>query len=310
MKCYEVTREGKINAHEHLKQIQAISHIWLIMTPTELAEMKQIFSFRSKTIEECKSSLDIPKIEVYENYDFGLLNVITRDEHIFKLLPFHFYLSKTCLIFVSKSPMQWLEIFEKEVLEEDEELYTLSKILYLLLDKLIDQDAIILDHLETEIEKLEERIIKNEPGDYIKTLIILRKQLGFLKRHYEPLIDIVTELKENDNHISIKKDTRYFKMLQNRVARLSSHILHLEDYVSQIREAYDAQVDIKLNKIMKFFTLVTSIFLPLTLIVGWYGMNFTNMPELSWRYGYIYVITLSILSIISCIYYFKKKRWF
>ena len=60
---------------------------------------------------------------------------------------------------------------------------------------------------------------------------------------------------------------------------------------------------------MKYFTLMTSLFLPLTLIVGWYGMNFTSMPEISWKYGYFYVIILSLLSSVVCIWWFKKKKW-
>lgn len=83
----------------------------------------------------------------------------------------------------------------------------------------------------------------------------------------------------------------------------------MDDNVTQIREAYDAQVDISLNKIMKVFTVITVVFAPLTVIVGWYGMNFDIMPELRWRYGYLYVLGLSLLSIITCLIFFKRKKW-
>jgi magnesium transporter len=82
----------------------------------------------------------------------------------------------------------------------------------------------------------------------------------------------------------------------------------LRDYTSQVREAYQAKLDYDLNSIIKVFTVVTTIFLPLTLIVGWYGMNFTTMPELTWKYGYVYTIILSIVVVIICIIYFKKKK--
>ena len=81
---------------------------------------------------------------------------------------------------------------------------------------------------------------------------------------------------------------------------------NLREYVTQVREAYQAQIDINLNKIMKFFTVVTSIFLPLTLIVGWYGMNL-KIPEFNWAYGYPCVIALCLVVSAAILVWFKKK---
>lgn len=83
----------------------------------------------------------------------------------------------------------------------------------------------------------------------------------------------------------------------------------LQEYSVHVREAYHAQLEYDLNRIMKVFTVVTTIFLPLTLIVGWYGMNFTTIPEITWKYGYLYVILLSIIVAIICIIFFRKKKF-
>jgi magnesium transporter len=83
----------------------------------------------------------------------------------------------------------------------------------------------------------------------------------------------------------------------------------LQEYSVQVREAYHAQLEYDLNKIMKMFTVVTTVFLPLTLIVGWYGMNFTTMPELTWKYGYLAVIIMSLAVIVFCMIIFKKKKF-
>ena len=98
-------------------------------------------------------------------------------------------------------------------------------------------------------------------------------------------------------------------MFTNRINRLFQGVNNLRDYVTQVREAYQAQVDINQNTLMKLFTVVTTIFLPLTLIVGWYGMNF-NMPEYSLSYGYSVVIIISISIVVICIVWFKKNKWF
>ena len=94
----------------------------------------------------------------------------------------------------------------------------------------------------------------------------------------------------------------------NRVERLHNYVETIREYLQQIREMYQTQIDIHQNRIMSILTIVTTLFLPLTLITGWYGMNFPNMPEFGWKYAYPAVIIVSILVIILEIIYFKKKK--
>ena len=96
----------------------------------------------------------------------------------------------------------------------------------------------------------------------------------------------------------------------HRVERLQNHVHLLRENVLQIRELYQSMQDARQNKIMAVITIVTTIFLPLTLITGWYGMNFVYMPELQWRYGYFAVIMISLVIVIAEIIYFKKKKFF
>ena len=107
----------------------------------------------------------------------------------------------------------------------------------------------------------------------------------------------------------LKKILRYYHILTTRIERLSDSVSNLRDYVSQVREAYQAQVDINQNEIMRLFTVITAIFLPLTLIVGWYGMNL-QMPEYKWSFSYPVVITVSLAVALFSIIYFKKHKWF
>ena len=90
--------------------------------------------------------------------------------------------------------------------------------------------------------------------------------------------------------------------------RLGDHVSLLREYILQIREMYQSQIDIAQNRTMGILTVVTTLFLPLTLLVGWYGMNFTNMPELTWKYGYPAVGVLSIIIIILEIRFFRKRN--
>lgn len=94
----------------------------------------------------------------------------------------------------------------------------------------------------------------------------------------------------------------------HRVEQLQNHVHLLRENVLQIRELYQSMQDAHQNKIMAVITIVTTIFLPLTLITGWYGMNFVYMPELQWRYGYFAVIMISLIIVIAEIIYFKKEK--
>ena len=98
-------------------------------------------------------------------------------------------------------------------------------------------------------------------------------------------------------------------LISNRVNRLKDESQILREYGLQVWELFQSEIAIRQNNIMKILAIVTTIFLPLTLVVGWYGMNFAHMPELSWKYGYGAVIVFSIVIVIVCIVIMKKKKF-
>ena len=168
----------------------------------------------------------------------------------------------------------------------------------------------MLEHIEYHIDELEDMIISGKvEQNFNGEILVLKKRLLILKNYYEQIIDVGEELQENENDIFMEENLRYFKMFTDKATRLSNNVQMLRDKLVQLRDAYNAALDYNLNSIMKMFTVVTTIFLPLTLIVGWYGMNFTTMPELTWKYGYVSVIVLSIIVVIGIFWYFNKKKF-
>lgn len=130
-----------------------------------------------------------------------------------------------------------------------------------------------------------------------------------LKRYYEQLNFIFDEMTVNDNQLFSEDGVRRLMTLRNRTDRYLSAVKNLQEMVSQLREAYQSQLAIEQNDLMKIFTVVTVIFLPLSLLAGWYGMNFSHIPELKWKYGYPLVILVSIVTVAALIWKFKKKKW-
>ncbi len=186
---------------------------------------------------------------------------------------------------------------------------TIHRVLAEFMAKLIANDMTVFDDLEKEIVELEQALITTQKRDCVKEIISLRKKLMILKKYHEQILDILECLSENENNIFDENTMKYFDRMQKKTERYYQNILNLRESVTQVRESYQAQVDINLNYTMKIFTVITTIFLPLTLIVGWYGMNF-DMPEYNWHHSYAMVIGLSLGVVVAGVAFFKKKGWF
>lgn len=178
------------------------------------------------------------------------------------------------------------------------------------LEKIVKDDTYYLTYIEEELEKLEENIFLEEDekklnrrlGDY-------RRKTMTMANFYLQLADVAEILRQDDNDIFNTTEEKYLTLFMDKVKRLHDEALLIREYAIQLREVYQAQIDEKQNSIMKMLTIVTTIFFPLSIITGWYGMNFTGMPELNWKYGYMAVIGFSILVVCICTWIFKKKKF-
>ncbi len=185
----------------------------------------------------------------------------------------------------------------------------LERALYEFLESLTAFDMSKLGQTQASLEKLEDRILTKDSAPALTGLNRLRKSLLEMERHYNQLIDLGHTLEENENDIFEDDKLRYFRRFINRVERLKETVTNLKDYSAQIRDLIQEKVDIKQNYIMTVLTVITAVFTPLTLITGWYGMNFKYMPELEFRWAYPAVLLLCIAIVVGCVMYIKKKKW-
>lgn len=183
---------------------------------------------------------------------------------------------------------------------------TRERFLYNFITQFMSRDLELLGRYERQIMELEEKVQNGRTQDFQNKIAPIRKELLTLRGYYDELMDLGRDLEENENGFFAKKQVKYFGTIADRADRLMNRTAHLLEYAQQVREAYQAQVDAQQNKNMQFLTVISTIFFPLTLITGWYGMNFKNMPEL--EQGYPGVIVLSLVVIFVCIFIFKKKK--
>lgn len=185
---------------------------------------------------------------------------------------------------------------------------TADELLAELLTLQIHDDLPELQELESRLTALEQGVLADDTEKFIHKMSAIRRELNRESRFYAQLGDFAETLQEEAGELLGHRAQRRIGYFSRRVATLRGETQLLREYATQISGEYQAQVDILQNRVMKLLTIVTTIFLPLSLMVGWYGMNF-DMPELSWEYGYPAIIAAAVLVVLALVRYFRRKKW-
>lgn len=186
---------------------------------------------------------------------------------------------------------------------------SVGRFLYDFFEQLIARDLHRLEKIEDRIEALEDQVLAHELDDFSAPMTALRKETMAWFRYYSQLDDVACELHENENGFFTDSEQLLFRMFEDRVIRLREESQLLRESCAQLQSLFQAEIDTRQNRIMQILTIVTTIFLPLTLLVGWYGMNFVGMPELTWKYGYPVVVIVSIVTVGISLWVCKKKKF-
>lgn len=187
---------------------------------------------------------------------------------------------------------------------------SLERFIYDFLEGIISGDLKLLDSYEAEMDKMEDIIDKDiEDEDLMGRLADIRSSLQTLRTHYQQLSDLAHEFEENENDYFEEENLRFFRLFIDRVERLEGIVSALRDHTMQVRDLYQSLLAEKQNHIVTLLTVVTTIAVPLTVITGWFGMNFTHMPILSKPWGYPTVIVFSVALSAIFLLIFKKKKW-
>lgn len=245
------------------------------------------------------------KLENHEQYIFGAVHIPSKGN--VKGYKFVFYILQGKIVFVDDTGLVQRTIKNLAPLKIRND-YTLGRFLYDFLVSLTSEDLGYLETIERQITKLEENIISWKVDNFNQNLLKIKKEISQLHRYYSQLREVGAGLYENEMDIFGKGEVAPFKVFAERAGRLKEETQVLREYAMQVQEVYQSEIGIRQNDVMKVLTVVTTIFLPLTLIVGWYGMNFSNMPELSWKYGYPLVIFICIFVVFISVWIFKRKK--
>lgn len=278
--------------------------IWL-MTLEEFKALDGIYPHR-KNLCRSMNPVQYCKIESFSDCTQGTMKVPKGNLKKMAVFSFGFYMKENHLVLIDDGEM--LKGLLDKLKSNTYGKCRLNQFLLILFELLIEDDVLNLQKLEESLSKVEEELLRVIPDRFYETIMGYRKKLSALHAYYEQLMDIGDLMQANINQELEKEECAAWQHYGNRAERLHNHVEALREYLVQIRELYQSQIDVQQNKVMTFLTIVTTIFLPLSLIAGWYGMNFPGMPEFRWKYGYPVVIAAGILIIVIEILYFKKKK--
>ena len=281
---------------------------WLDADVDDLAELQPLFSLHDLAVEDCLSEEEQrPKIEIYENHYFIVVNSIRFDDEEIFLRALNVFLGRHFIITVTKQKIHELRTV-KPLLWEDE-VSTPDRFLYLLIDLVTDNYFSVGDRIEARIEKLEEDILMHTKKSHLSEIIGLRSEILWLKKVLGPQKEVINTLNKKDLRLIDDQLQKYFSDIYENAVKISETFETYRDLMGNLREAYQSSIANRANEIMRVFTAITTIFIPLTLITGLYGMNFDYMPELHWRYSYYVVIGIMVFAGALMFYLFRKKDW-
>jgi magnesium transporter len=183
-------------------------------------------------------------------------------------------------------------------------------LLYRLIDVIVDNYYIVLDEVGAQIENVEEEIYENPSDNAFKQIQHIKKELIYLRKALYPLRDAISKLIKDENGFIEPSNVRYFSDVYDHIVHLIDSLDTYKDLTSSLMDIHINTVNTRLNEVMKVLAVISTIFMPLTFIVGIYGMNFDYMPELHSPWGYPGVMIAMALIVFGMIRYFKYKKWF
>ena len=273
-----------------------------------LEKIGSMFNLHPLVLEDIMNTSQRPKIEEYEGYSYIVLRKIheaSSSEQISIILGDNYIIS-----FQEHDPDSLTSI--KQALESQKSRLRGRKADYLayrIIDVIIDEYFSHLESLGERIESLEEEVTDNPQKSTLNQIHGIKRELILLRRSIWPAREVIGRLTRTDDEI-VSQDTRiYLRDVYDHTIQVIDTIESYRDITASLLDIYLSSISNRMGEVMKVLTVIATIFIPLTFIAGVYGMNFLNMPELEWEYGYFMVLAFMGSIMIAMLIFFRRKEW-
>jgi len=279
---------------------------------TILEKVGRIFDIHPLILEDILNTGQRPKMEDLDRYLYVNLKMLQymekegdiRIEHISMIIGPNF------LISFQEARGDVLDPVRERIRKDGKiRRFGPDYLAYAIIDDIVDNYFLVMEHLEEKVETLEEELVENAGRESLERINRLKKDMIYLRKSVWPLREVISGLERTDSPLVKQSTAIYLRDVYDHTIQVIDTLEMLRDMVSGMIDIYLSGLSYRGNEIMKVLTLIATIFIPLTFVVGVYGMNFRYMPELGWEYGYFSVWLIMIVIVVGMVTYFKKKDW-
>lgn len=280
---------------------------------TEVIRMVgEVFGVHALVLEDVLNTDHRPKVEPFGDHVFFTFKMMWHDEHN-KLES-----EQVSIIFGSSWVVSFQErkgdIFDpiRERIRQNTGVVRAKGadfLVYRLIDVVVDNYFLIMEHIDDRLDELEERITTDMEGDHMVDIKDVKREMLRLRKSFLPLREAVGGLEKGITALITSKNHKYFKDVHDHLTQLSDILDGNREIISMLMDLYLANVNNRMNNVMKLLTIVSTIFIPLTFIAGIYGMNFENMPELAWPWAYFVALGIMLVIAMVMLVFFRRKNW-
>jgi magnesium transporter len=271
------------------------------------------FNIHPLVLEDIANTGQRPKMEDFADYIFVTLKMLlySEGEKETKAEQVSLILGSTFVISFQESEGDVFDPIRERIRADKGRIRKMGAdyLAYALMDAVVDNYFTILEKLGEGIEDMEEELVNNPTPETLQAMHHLKREMIFLRKSVWPLREVINRLEKWESSLLNKSTSIYLRDLYDHTIQVIDSIETFRDVLSGMLDIYLSSVSNRMNEVMKVLTIIATIFIPLTLIAGIYGMNFRFMPELEMAVGYPLVLLIMLCVGILMILYFRKKRW-
>ncbi|MBN2457581.1 magnesium/cobalt transporter CorA [Candidatus Woesearchaeota archaeon] len=298
-----------------IKEIASFSgkRIWLDVTgitKDEAEQIRTIFRLHPLTAEDLYNSHTRIKVEEFSDYIFCVFYCIQKSRSL-ELIELDLVLGKNFIISNHRRKISSID----ELKNNTERLSSLFEkgcdfLMHRLIDEEIDNFFPVLETLDDQIEAIEERVTRRPRPELLTRILEIKRNIVTIKKTAFPQREKLSFLAKNEYHLITKKAVPYFRDIYDHAIRVSDSVDNYREAIGNTFDAYMSSVSNNMNEVMKVLSIIATIAIPLTVISGIYGTNFTVLPGAGWTYGFWAMVAAMLLLCLGMIYFFWKRRWF
>jgi magnesium transporter len=277
-----------------------------------LNRFAELYQINSLALEDILNPDHRPKIEFFENNILVILKMVSNDESG-RLISeqVSILLGKNYVLAIQEQPGDLFDPIRDRIKNSIGRIRSMKAdyLAYALLDIIIDNYLVVLEGVSEDIEDLEMLLINDSEDFDTKDVHNLKMQLSYLRKVAWPMRELAHSISKAESELIRPESRIFYADMYDHTVRVLETTETLREISNGVSELHIANISLKMNEIMQTLTIISTIFIPLTFIAGIYGMNFENMPELKWQYGYFGVIGIMLVIAVLMVRLFRRRRW-